>query len=153
MAPTTERTSRTCTGLPVSIGDTLESENGNMIGPTRQGVNDLIALDPNAQWDTSHEFRRQQLRHGNPVVRSKSSRRADPGLRHRDVLQHETSADYRSSSIVNILGFFIDRMQGNDVVGLSDRGTGPDVERDGGDRSARVVSHQDSVDQVKADHW
>jgi hypothetical protein len=37
----------------VSIGDTLFTENGNMIGPTKQGVQDLIALDPNATWNTS----------------------------------------------------------------------------------------------------
>ena len=42
-----------CNSTPVSIGDTLYTENGNMIGPTKQGVEDLIALDPNAVWDTS----------------------------------------------------------------------------------------------------
>jgi hypothetical protein len=34
-------------------GDWVETENGNMIGPTGQGVEDLIALDPGAKWDAS----------------------------------------------------------------------------------------------------
>ena len=41
----------TATVSPIPIGTTLQSENGNMIGPTAQGVDDLIALDPNADWD------------------------------------------------------------------------------------------------------
>ena len=51
---------------------------------------------------------------------------------------------------MNILGFFIDRMQGNDVVGYITEARAGDVS-DGTDRSERVVSHSDSVDQVKAD--
>lgn len=41
-----------CNSLPVGLGDTLYTENGNMIGPTRQGVDELIALDPGAYWDS-----------------------------------------------------------------------------------------------------
>ena len=40
-----------CNSLPVSLGDDLVTENGNMVGPTKQGVNELIDLDPNAAWD------------------------------------------------------------------------------------------------------
>ena len=42
-----------CNTTGVSIGDTLYTENGNMIGPTKQGVEELIAKDPNAYWDTA----------------------------------------------------------------------------------------------------
>ena len=41
-----------CNSLPVSLGDSLVTENGNMVGPTKQGVDDLIALDPGATWDS-----------------------------------------------------------------------------------------------------
>jgi hypothetical protein len=41
----------TCNPIPVGIGDTLVTENGNMIGPTQQGVDQLINMDPNAFWD------------------------------------------------------------------------------------------------------
>lgn len=37
----------------VAVGDVLRKENGNMTGPTRQGVEALIALDPTAFWDTA----------------------------------------------------------------------------------------------------
>ncbi|MCI0408167.1 MAG: hypothetical protein L0191_06340, partial [Acidobacteria bacterium] len=43
----------TCNSTPVSIGDLLYTENGNMIGPTKQGVEDLVAQDPGAYWDNS----------------------------------------------------------------------------------------------------
>jgi hypothetical protein len=106
----------TCTGLPVSIGDTLVSENGNMIGPTRQGVNDLIALDPNAQWDANT----------NSVVNSCATAMPSCGASPRvvPIPVYDTATYYTTKRaglpefvIVNILGFFIDRMQGNDVVG------------------------------------
>lgn len=44
----------TCNTTEISIGDILYTENGNMIGPTKQGVEDLIALDPNAYWDAAN---------------------------------------------------------------------------------------------------
>jgi Flp pilus assembly protein TadG len=37
--------------LIIYIGDQLDIEPGNMVGPTRQGLEDLMALDPDAQWD------------------------------------------------------------------------------------------------------
>ena len=42
-----------CNTGGVSIGDRLWTENGNMVGPTKQGVQDLIAQDPNAYWDSA----------------------------------------------------------------------------------------------------
>jgi hypothetical protein len=40
-----------CVTLPVNPPQLLTNEPGNMVGPTRQGVDDLIALDPGAYWD------------------------------------------------------------------------------------------------------
>ena len=106
----------TCTGLPVSIGDTVQSENGNMVGPTRQGIDDLIALDPNARWDTATKS----------VVNSCATASPSCGTSPRVVpIPVFDTATYFSTRrqgiptfvVVNILGFFIDRMQGNDVVG------------------------------------
>jgi Flp pilus assembly protein TadG len=105
-----------CNGIPIGIGTTVESENGNMIGPTAQGVADLIAQDPNADWD--------------PVTKSviNSCAQASPscGTSPRVVaIPIFNTALYESTkrqglpvfTIVNILGFFLDEMQGNDVVG------------------------------------
>jgi hypothetical protein len=87
-----------------------------MIGPTRQGVNDLIAQDPNASWDTGT----------NSVINSCATATPSCGTSPRvvPIPVFDTSTYYTTNrqglptfTIVNILGFFIDRMQGNDVVG------------------------------------
>ena len=42
-----------CCPYLIEVGDRLEVEPGNMVGPTRQGIDDLIAQDPGAHWDSS----------------------------------------------------------------------------------------------------
>ena len=42
-----------CNTTMMGWGDLLLQEPGNMVGPTNQGIDDLIAKDPNAYWDTS----------------------------------------------------------------------------------------------------
>lgn len=42
-----------CNLTPVSLGTPYQTENGDMEGPTFQGVNDLVAMDPTAFWDGS----------------------------------------------------------------------------------------------------
>jgi hypothetical protein len=39
----------------VKPGDYLWTENGNMIGPTKQGMQKLIDQDPDAKWDINCE--------------------------------------------------------------------------------------------------
>lgn len=43
----------TCEPYTIFVGDTLEFEMGNMVGPTRQGWSNLIALDPDAYFNTA----------------------------------------------------------------------------------------------------
>lgn len=40
-----------CEPFGVTRGDRLQLEPGNMVGPTRQGMEELIAADPNATWN------------------------------------------------------------------------------------------------------
>lgn len=42
-----------CSPYVVGIGDELQLEPGNMVGPTTHGMEDLIAQDPGAYWDGS----------------------------------------------------------------------------------------------------
>jgi hypothetical protein len=42
-----------CEPYIIAIGDQLQIEPGNMIGPTAQGIGDLIDRDPNAYWDAT----------------------------------------------------------------------------------------------------
>lgn len=41
-----------CNSSVIDIGDTRPPENGNMVGPTRQGTQALIDKDPGAVWNT-----------------------------------------------------------------------------------------------------
>jgi Flp pilus assembly protein TadG len=106
----------TCSGVPIDIGDVLESENGNMIGPTRQGVLDLIALDPNAEWDPTTDSVINSCATATPSCGRSPRIVAVPIY---DTATYDTTRrqGLPTFTIVNILGFFIDRMQGNDVVG------------------------------------
>src|SRR5262249_54185868 len=42
-----------CNQYTVGPGDQLRTESGNMVGPTKAGVQDLIDADPGAYWDPS----------------------------------------------------------------------------------------------------
>jgi hypothetical protein len=106
----------TCSGLPIGIGDVLESENGNMIGPTRQGVLELIALDPNAEWDTATRSVINSCATATPSC-GRSPRIVAVPIYNTGVYDTTRRQGLPTFTIVNILGFFIDNMQGNDVVG------------------------------------
>jgi hypothetical protein len=106
-----------CNGLPIAVGDTLQSENGNMIGPTSHGVQNLIAQDPTATWDPSTNSVVNSCAQGSPACGPSSPRVVA-------VPVFDTATYYTTKrqgvpvfTIVNILGFFIDQMQGNNVVG------------------------------------
>jgi hypothetical protein len=43
----------TCYADPIGPGTVLTDEPGDMKGPTKQGIDDLIALDPDASWNPS----------------------------------------------------------------------------------------------------
>jgi len=106
-----------CSGIAIGIGDVLESENGNMIGPTRQGVNDLIAMDPNARWDpVTNSVTNSCAQTSTPCAPSSPRVVAVP-VYNTAVYDSTRRQGLPTFTIVNILGFFIDRMQGNDVVG------------------------------------
>jgi hypothetical protein len=104
------------------VGDEIPVEPGNMIGPTAQGVADLIALDPGATFNQVTKRVEGScaltgncpdgLPHGH-----------SPRIVALPVFDTAAYEDGRQSGrvtirVVNILGFFIDRIQGNDVHGF-----------------------------------
>jgi Putative Flp pilus-assembly TadE/G-like len=105
-----------CNGLPVGIGDILQSENGNMIGPTGHGVDALIALDPTARWDTGTQSVINSCATANPSC-GRSPRIVAVPVFDTEYFYTNDRNGLPTFRIVNILGFFIDHMQGNDVVG------------------------------------
>lgn len=100
-----------CNSAVAQIGDSMTPEPGNMVGPTKQGTDDLVAKDPNAVWDMSCNC----VQHSafgtsprvviipvyDPVVFA-----AGP--------QHGKNINLK---IANFIGFFIETMNGNEVKG------------------------------------
>jgi Flp pilus assembly protein TadG len=89
----------------------LTQEPGAMEGPTNQGIDELIALDPNARWDTGCRC----VRGSNKPI----SPRVTPLPLYDPKKYAEGKANGRNADfwLANILGFFIDRRQGNQVYG------------------------------------
>jgi len=100
----------TCNTTVMQFGQTYNPEPGNMVGPTRQGMDDLIALDPNARWDVSTN-RVVSSKHPSPRVVAIPL--FDPYY-YADGKQNGRNA---SLKFVNYLGFFLEEMRGNEVVG------------------------------------
>ena len=119
-------------GCPAGIykvGDTLSVENGNMIGPTDQGVKALLALDKFAKWDDD-EDKVVDSCVGPPYTCSKPGLKVSPRIVAVPVVNTQMVWDATHSDdgkgqgagnmtvkVVAILGFFVEGMSGNDVVG------------------------------------
>jgi Putative Flp pilus-assembly TadE/G-like len=90
----------------------LLQEPGNMQGPTEKGIDELIARDPYAHWDTSCDC----VRGSNAPI----SPRVTPLPLYDPKKYVEGKANGRNADfwLANILGFFIDRRQGNQVYGF-----------------------------------
>ena len=91
------------------IGDMVPVEPGNMVGPTSSGTRALIDRDPGAYWDVG----------ANRVI---SSMPPSPRIVVIPVFDPMVYDEGRAHGrvdikIANFMGFFIERMQGNDVVG------------------------------------
>ena len=90
-----------------------------MIGPTNHGIQDLIALDPSADWG--------QDENGDWGVQGGCMAAAQPcGLSPRvvaipvfnpDTWDLGPSNGRSSVTVTRVIGMFIDRMQGNDAIG------------------------------------
>jgi hypothetical protein len=110
---------------PLRYGDgreTLTTEPGNMIGPTQQGVEDLIALDPDAYWedpDGDGGPLRGYVDGGCLEAHTciKSPRLVAVPIFDVDLYDLGKASGRQDIVITKVMGFFIERMNGNDVVG------------------------------------
>lgn len=103
----------TCIGVSEHIGDVLQSLPGNKVGPTKQGVSNLIAQDPGATW--------------NPSTRQIDGSAYAVSPRIVPVAVY-SPAEYAALGmpsgtfdlhIVNILGFFVESISGaSDITGV-----------------------------------
>ena len=99
-----------CNVQVMGFGEIFDTKPGNMVGPTSQGMDDLIARDPTAYWNESTN---------EPVSQMKPSPRVVAIPLFDPVYYAEGKQTGRKASMrfVNYLGFFIESMQGNEVTG------------------------------------
>jgi len=115
-----------CNTTIMHFGDIMIQEPGNMVGPTNQGVDELIAKDPDAYWDTYCNCVKGSAYGTSPRIAPLPL--YDPA--YYDEGKHNgRTADFK---VANWMGFFVERRVGNDVygrinpiVGLMDGGGGP----------------------------
>jgi len=99
-----------CNATIVSVGEEYMVENGNMTGPTRQGTQDLIDKDPGAHWDTDAD---------SVVGSAYRPWKASPRVGNIPLFdpQWPVRPGKKPIQFNNITAFWIEGMQGNDVVG------------------------------------
>jgi hypothetical protein len=100
-----------CNTAVIPIGDPMTPEPGNMVGPTAQGMRDLVDKDPNARWD-------QGCLCVKDSAFAKSPRVVIIPL-YDPVFYANGKQNGRNAAlkIANYLGFFLEKMNGNEVEG------------------------------------
>ncbi len=96
---------------PVYIGDILGVEMGNMVGPTSQGVKDVIALDPLATWVPTES--------GGYLQNSLYSGFTSPRII--KIPFYDESQTPKANGTITVTGlgaFFVVDVQGKDVTGI-----------------------------------
>jgi hypothetical protein len=101
---------RECNQSVVGFDYVMQQEPGNMVGPTIDGVNDLIAQDPNAYWDDVAKVVRSPL--------GRSPRVFPIPLYNPDEFDKGKENGRNATLIVaNWIGFFVEEVQGNEIHG------------------------------------
>ena len=100
-----------CNTAVLPIGAMMTPEPGNMVGPTKQGTDGLVAKDPDAVWDTSCNCVQHSAFGTSPRVVIIPV--YDPVV-FANGAQHGRNIDLK---IANYIGFFIEVMTGNEVKG------------------------------------
>ena len=111
----------TCDMTVIGPGTLLEVEPGNMIGPTKQGMDDLIALDKDAKWNKTLNGGIGGIE-GGCMSSTTSPCAISPRLVaipmfNPDAYQLAAQNGRTTIQITKVLGFFVDEMDGNDIKG------------------------------------
>jgi hypothetical protein len=111
-----------CAGGTWKIGDMVPKENGNMVGPTNQGTQDLIDLDPTATWDATSKQIVNSCANPSNYTCSQPGWNMSPRVVAVPVFDLELylatgGPGNGTVKIVNILGFFVDNYEAGRVTG------------------------------------
>jgi hypothetical protein len=108
-----------CDPTVIGPGTVLQSEPGNMVGPTTQGIEVLVAQDAGARWDSTANGGR-----GAPVggCMAAGSCTVSPRLVALALFNPDAYDSGRASGrvdlvVTKIMGFWIEGLSGNDVIG------------------------------------
>jgi hypothetical protein len=104
-----------CNSNIFEVGQLMPPENGNMMGPTQQGITDLIAKDPGAYWQDGTNGGCNCVKGSRFAISPRIA--IVPLYNPEDYADGQASGKTATLRMVNYLGFFIEPMQGNDVVG------------------------------------
>ena len=99
-----------CNTTIMGFGELLLMEPGNKVGPTNDGIDDLLAKDPNAYWDRTLK---KPVSTMSPSPRVVAIPLYDPNYYETGKLNGRT-ADLK---VANYMGFFITGRSGNNVYG------------------------------------
>jgi len=99
-----------CNTTLMHIGAEMTQEPGNMVGPTTQGIDDLIAKDPNAYWDTSKNEVHTAM---SPSPRVFPIPLYDPEYFQSGKMNGRNA----TLKMANWIGFFVESRNGNNVYG------------------------------------
>ena len=112
-----------CNRTVFAIGDTIPTETGDMIGPTKQGVDDLVAKDKGASFNTTTKSIQGSCAPGvcaDGLYHATSPRIVPVVLFDVDSFFDGSPNGKSSVTIANIMGFFVEGMGGTgnkDVIG------------------------------------
>jgi hypothetical protein len=108
-----------CDPTVVGPGTVLQTEPGNMVGPTSQGVAALIAQDPAAHWSAAANGGRGAPTGGCMTAGTcaLSPRLVALAMFNPDLYDSGRASGRTDIMVTKILGFWIEGMQGNDVIG------------------------------------
>ena len=109
----------TCDPTVIGPGTVLQTEPGNMVGPTTQGVSALIAEDPGARWSAAANGGRGAPTGGCMAAGTCaiSPRLVALAMFNPDLYDSGRASGRTDITVTKILGFWIEGMQGQDVIG------------------------------------
>jgi Flp pilus assembly protein TadG len=100
-----------CNGVRLKLGDEVLALQGNVVGPTKQGVDTLMDDDPGAFWDKSKKRIKGGCMEAGDCA--KSSRLVAVGVFDPNLYK---SGNQSVVKIVNLVGFFIDEIDDDENV-------------------------------------
>lgn len=109
-----------CDPTVIGPGTVLQTEPGNMVGPTAQGMRELIARDPHAKWDPNLYGPGLGGVSGGCMASGAcaiSPRLVAIPAFNTDVYEAGRASGRIDIQVVKVLGFFVAEMQGNEVGG------------------------------------